>query len=344
MSDGAETAILAGRRLFCSFALVAVLAVTGCAVGVRHAPTYVSADGRATLNGAVLSTDGGPGSYYIDYGATPAKGRRTPTRSISFAAGEIYPVAEPVSAIGPGTTYYAVCAEDVSNAGDPYCSPDRVFTSPTGSDASRGIAYTFRLLGDPTEDDDLAGNGLFTDSPNDTSSENRGEWSPDGSRVAFVSDRDGNEEIYVMNADGTGQERLTSSAGVDVWPAWSPDGERIAFFSGRTGGAGPGYYVMSADGSDASLLTTPPDDQVLVPGRPTWSPDGSKLALTAHGASSSNTEIVTVNVDGSGWTPLTDSPGPDAQPAWSPDGDKIAFESAGRESDSSVSGHLPDGR
>ncbi len=54
-------------------------------------------------------------------------------------------------------------------------------------------------------------------------------WSPDGRRIAFESDRDGNDEIYVMNADGSGVTRLTDNDAIDRSPAWSPDGRRIAF-------------------------------------------------------------------------------------------------------------------
>ena len=62
-------------------------------------------------------------------------------------------------------------------------------------------------------------------------------WSPDGSRIAFTSDRDrqGDDEIFAMNADGTGVVQLTTTNGSidDWWPAWSPDGSRIAFVSDR---------------------------------------------------------------------------------------------------------------
>jgi len=54
-------------------------------------------------------------------------------------------------------------------------------------------------------------------------------WSPDGQRIAFSSNRDGNYELYVMNADGSGQRRLTHNRPVDAGPSWSPDGKRLAF-------------------------------------------------------------------------------------------------------------------
>ena len=68
-------------------------------------------------------------------------------------------------------------------------------------------------------------------------------WSPDGRRIAFASGRDGNFEIYVINADGSRQRRLTRNTGRDVGPVWSPDGRRIAFESNWQ------VYVMNADGS-----------------------------------------------------------------------------------------------
>lgn len=65
-------------------------------------------------------------------------------------------------------------------------------------------------------------------------------------RIAFAGERDGNAEIYVMNADGTGVERLTNDPGDDGFPAWSPDGTEIAFASDRNGGFE--IYVMNAEG------------------------------------------------------------------------------------------------
>ncbi len=87
-------------------------------------------------------------------------------------------------------------------------------------------------------------------------------------QIAFVSDRDGNFEIYVMNADGSGQTNLTNNPAVDglLGIDWSPDGSRIAFTSDRDGN--DEVYVMNADGSGLTNLTNNPADD----SHPAWSP------------------------------------------------------------------------
>ncbi|MGR3296281.1 MAG: TolB family protein, partial [Candidatus Bathyanammoxibius sp.] len=87
-----------------------------------------------------------------------------------------------------------------------------------------------------------------------------------GSRIAFPSDRDGNYEIYVMDADGSNLERLTDNLASDGEPSWSPDGSRIAFTSDRDGN--PEIYVMDADGSNQQRLTDNPASDY----GPSWSP------------------------------------------------------------------------
>ncbi len=78
-------------------------------------------------------------------------------------------------------------------------------------------------------------------------------WSPDRSKIAFTSYRDGDSEIYVMNSDGSNQTRLTNNTAWDEYPTWSPDGSRIAFVSTRDGN--DEIYSMKYDGSDVTRLT-----------------------------------------------------------------------------------------
>ena len=139
-------------------------------------------------------------------------------------------------------------------------------------------------------------------------------------KIVFSSHRDGNYEIYVMDADGSGQTRLTNNAGNDDFPTWSPDRSQIAFHSNRDGNYE--VYVMDADGSGQTRLTTNPAGD----SQPTWSPDGSKIAFTTD--RDGNLEIYVMNANGSGQTNLTGSAGEDSLPAWSPDGSQIAFTTA----------------
>ena len=93
-------------------------------------------------------------------------------------------------------------------------------------------------------------------------------WSRDGRTIVFVSWRDGNGEVYAMDADGSGPRNLTQHPAKDVRPAWSPDGRRIAFVSRRDGNAE--VYVMNADGSGKRNLTRDrASDDDYQPGHPT---------------------------------------------------------------------------
>ncbi len=149
-------------------------------------------------------------------------------------------------------------------------------------------------------------------------------WSPDGTRIAFVSDAGGHNEIWVVNADGTNPSRLTVSATNDTFPAWSPDGLRIAFTRNDSVTLRDDIWVMSAaDGSGLVRLTT---TDASGESQPAWSPDGSKIAFVTN--RDGDLEIYSMNADGSGATNLTQSPSSDeTSPDWAPDGSLIVFDS-----------------
>jgi len=140
-------------------------------------------------------------------------------------------------------------------------------------------------------------------------------------QIAFVSDRDGNPEIYVINTDGSGVTRLTKNPAGDYAPTWSPDGTRIAFYSERDGNAE--IYVINADGSGLTRLTNDPANDYA----PAWSPDGTRIAFHSHRYKGAG-RIFVMNADGSGATRLTDPAWDDWAPAWSPDGKQIVFNSS----------------
>ena len=144
--------------------------------------------------------------------------------------------------------------------------------------------------------------------------------SPDGTRVAFASFRDGDREIYVMDADGGDPVNLTRHDAFDTSPAWSPDGRRIAFVSERDGGQ-PHIFVMNADGSGLEQLTYEP----LAPwaGSPAWSPDGASIACVSAMGTDWGVHYIEL---GSGALHLISQAGlGGTRPTWSPDGAWIAY-------------------
>jgi Tol biopolymer transport system component len=191
--------------------------------------------------------------------------------------------------------------------------------------------------------------------------------SPDGKRLAFISNRDDPDpencgkpgkpncifHIYVMNIDGTSLTRLTTSPGQDTYPSWSSDGMHIAFVSNfedpnRASCDQPNkpacvtqIYVISSQGHGLVRVTSnPPSNPSAANSSPNWSPyppNDSRIAFVSN--RDGNDEIYVVNMaflldrdgnetpDVSGLTRLTYNPAHDGHPAWSPDGRQLVFES-----------------
>jgi len=170
-------------------------------------------------------------------------------------------------------------------------------------------------------------------------------WSPDGKQIVFARTAarapasasgptpPSSRQIWVMNADGSGQAKLTESAGGDYFPVWSPIGDKIAFVrirepDGLTTFPGK-IYVMNADGSNPTQVTFGD----FADSSPAWSPDGKRIAFARYpftaGETSGPGQIYVINPDGTGLTKLegkgNDSPYTKSL-SWSPDGRKIAFE------------------
>ena len=172
---------------------------------------------------------------------------------------------------------------------------------------------------------------------NDPNSDSAPSWSPDGKRIVFASNRDGNRdgnrsnyEIYVMDADGNNQQRLTDNDFYDTHPSWSPDGKRIAFMSRRDGhfigefGLSSEIYVMDADGKNTRRLTNNRKSD----SSPSWSPDGKWIAFTSDRKGDDvNYEIYVMAADGNNQQRLTENRVDDKSPSWSSDGKRIVFSS-----------------
>ena len=188
-------------------------------------------------------------------------------------------------------------------------------------------------------------------------------YSPDGSKIAFMSDREGTVDVWVMNADGSDPVNLTAfddSTLDDYHPTWSPDGSQIAFVRGRVPPGGPGkLWVIDADRSNGHVLLDTP-----LASFPTWSPDGTRIAFEtgdwpdvrvqmlelSSGAvtdvvaghlpswSPDSTRLLITFTEGSGGFGVVDLDAPNRVQVlrstgwaadWSPDGERILFNDAG---------------
>ena len=163
----------------------------------------------------------------------------------------------------------------------------------------------------------IDGTGLVNVSNGPTDDQNPS-WSPDSKRIAFASDRDGDLEIFVANADGSGTPtKLTDNSASDNFPEWSPDGSRILFTSLRNGN--PEIYSMNADGSGQVNLS----NHALTDDHAQWSPDGSQIVFES--TRDGNSEIYRMNADGTAQTRLTDDAADDRIPSFAPASAIIAF-------------------
>jgi TolB protein len=150
-------------------------------------------------------------------------------------------------------------------------------------------------------------------------------FSPDGSKIALTLSKDGNPEIYIINAnDGSVVRRITNDKSIDTSPAWSPDGSQLAFVSDRNGG--PQIFVVSSSGGTPRQVSFNGNYNTT----PTWSPKAGKHVIAYTTRDGGTYDIVTLDLDTKAMTRVTQNEGNNEEPSFSPNGRVIAYARQGQ--------------
>jgi serine/threonine protein kinase/Tol biopolymer transport system component/predicted DsbA family dithiol-disulfide isomerase len=165
--------------------------------------------------------------------------------------------------------------------------------------------------------------GESTNLTNTPGFDNQPVWSPDGSQIAFVTDREGGDvDIWVMNADGTESRRVARTAGDDKLGSWSPDSKQIVY--SNVDENGESLSIINVESGETSPLT---EGGSGVDSAPTWSPDGSTIAYHSSPNASAFPLVYTIKPDGTNREQISHNSGPSLFPIWSPDSQWLVFTS-----------------
>ena len=149
-----------------------------------------------------------------------------------------------------------------------------------------------------------------------------GQWSPDGSRIAYVAKDSGNNQVWLMDADGSNKRQLTKGAAAHAWPHWHPQGKALVVWSYDEATKTHAIKIINSQSGEERTLVSNPEHL----DRPAWSPDGAWLAYAA--LTDGNWDIWLIRADGEVKRQLTHDPQMETNPLWRPDGQVIAYKVA----------------
>jgi len=149
-------------------------------------------------------------------------------------------------------------------------------------------------------------------------------WSPDGSKILYLSDKNGIRDFFVINADGSNPVRINAEGTSENFPEWSPDGSKIVF-QNSIDTMIIDIMLVNSDGSGLTNLTEPLYNLILRNRQPTWSPDGTKIAFASNHINIRGTHIYYFDLGITNIYRVTDFDIEAGDPKWSPDGSKILF-------------------
>ncbi len=294
---------------------VAMLGIAACA-GSGSNTTAPPATGSVTVSVTVHGNGHDANGFAVNIGNLFAPVQPgTPATLSSIPAGN---VTATLSGLGPG------CSADM----------DSIVTHVTGGDTAAvqfavgcygAIAYGIANGVNETQIVYLDENGHAVQVTSGTSRNVMLDFSRDGSRILFASNRNGSDKLFAVGIDGAGLVQLTSGSDEDVTGRWSPDGSKVVFYRASAGGSGSySVYVVDANGSNETLLL----DSAHIDFDPSWTPDGSKIIFACDRFSSLTRELCSMTPTGTGLAQIGSFS--DVQfPVTDPTGAYIAFQGYG---------------